>query len=195
MKSLILNTPSLDKIAVGVFAFAFATGFFGANPEAEVAQFIRQTKEQTKPSSQLELEPLRELTVYVPYVYEAQKENPFALKSFVTDATVEPEADANEDCSNDDCGDGAPIPHVPYFLEGYPLEELTFVGTVLGKNNRRIALIQTPDSGVVNAMQGEYMGKNNGLVVSIKTDHIVIREKQKVPRGWQNRMAILELFK
>ena len=44
-------------------------------------------------------------------------------------------------------------------------------------------------------MQGEYMGKNNGLIVSIKTDHIVIREKQKVPRGWQNRMAILELFK
>lgn len=172
----------------------FATGFLGTNPEAEVAQFIQQTKNNTAASASLDLEPLREMKPYVPYVYEAQTANPFLLKSFVADATVEPEAQG-DDCQDDNCGDGAPVPHVPYFLEGYPLEELTFVGTMLGKNNRRIALIQTPDSGVVNAMQGEYMGKNNGLIVSIKTDHIVIREKQKVPRGWQNRMAILELFK
>ncbi|MDO5090362.1 MAG: pilus assembly protein PilP [Cardiobacteriaceae bacterium] len=194
MKSPVLNAP-LNKICVGMAAFVFTTGFFGANPEAEVSQFIRQTKDQATASATLDLGPIPEPKVYVPYVYEAQKENPFALKSFVSDATVAPETDGADECNNDDCGDGAPIPHVPYFLEGYPLEELTFVGTVLGKNNRRIALIQTPDAGVVNAMQGEYMGKNNGLVVSIKTDHIVIREKQKVPRGWQNRMAILELFK
>lgn len=193
MKSLVLKTPLHQKIFV-LSAFAFATGFLGANPQAEVTQFISQTKAQATPSTALELEPLREMKPYIPYVYEAQTENPFLLKAFVADATVEPEAQS-DDCQDDNCGDGAPIPHVPYFLEGYPLEELTFVGTMLGKNNRRIALIQTPDSGVVNAMQGEYLGKNNGLIVSIKTDHIVILEKQKVPRGWQNRKATLELFK
>lgn len=194
MKSQTLKTP-LQKALIGSLAIFCATGFFGANPEAEVAQFIRQTKEQTKPSTALDLGPIRELEPYVPYIYEAQAENnPFALKAFVVDATVEPKKE-DEDCANDDCGDGPPIPHVPYFLEGYPLEELSFVGTVLGKNNRRIALIQTPDSGIVNTMQGEYIGKNNGLVMSIKADHIVVREKQRVPRGWQNRMAILELFK
>lgn len=192
MNSQALKTP-LSKILLGLGAIAFTTGFLGANPEAEVSQFISQTKAQAKPSAELDLGPVPDMTPYIPYVYEAQTANPFMLKTFVVDATVEPES--AEDCANDDCGDGAPVPHVPYFLESYPLEELNFVGTMLGKNNRRIALIQTPDSGVVNAMQGEYMGKNNGLIVSIKTDHIVIREKQKVPRGWQNRMAILELFK
>ena len=193
MKNPVLKTP-MKQICLGLCAFAFTTGFLGANPEAEVSEFIRQTKDQAKANTQLDLGPIPDMTPYVPYVYEAQEANPFLLKTFVVDATAEPES-TEEDCTNDDCGDGAPIPHVPYFLETYPLEELSFVGTMLGKNNRRIALIQTPDAGVVNAMQGEYMGKNNGLIVSIKTDHIVIREKQKVPRGWQNRMAILELFK
>ena len=68
------------------------------------------------------------------------------------------------------------------------------VGTVLKKNQRRAALIQTPDAGVVNVVQGEYMGKNNGLIISIKPDQVVVREKHRIPRGWQNRIAILELF-
>lgn len=194
MKNQALKKVMSGNISLGLCSVLFLAGFLGANPEAEVAQFISQTKSQAKPSAELTMEPLRELKPYVPYVYEAQSENPFLLKSFVADATVDDVTQA-EDCQDDNCGDGAPIPHVPYFLEGYPLEELSFVGTVLSKNNRRVALIKTPDAGVVNAMQGEYVGKNNGLIVSIKPDHIVIREKQKVPRGWQNRMAILELFK
>lgn len=193
MKNQVLKAP-MGKLSLAIFSVLFMTGFLGANPEAEVAEFIKQVHAQTKPSTSLDLEPLPDPKPYIPYVYEAQTANPFLLKAFVVDATTDPE-EQNEECADDNCGDGAPVPHVPYFLEGYPLDELTFVGTVLGKNNRRIALIQTPDSGVVNAMQGEYMGKDNGLIVSIKTDHIVIREKQKVPRGWQNRMAILELFK
>jgi len=38
----------------------------------------------------------------------------------------------------------------------------------------------------VNTVQGEYIGKNNGLIISIKPDHVMVREKYRVPRGWQN---------
>ena len=166
--------------AVGLsLVVCLLTGFMNGSPESEVAQFIQETSETVKPSPNLDLGPLPANKEYVPYAYQSENTDPFALKPFVVDAS---------------CGDGAPVPHTKYFLENYDLGQLSMVGTVVNKNQRRAALIQTPDAGIVNTMQGEYMGKNNGLIISIKPDHIMVREKFKVPRGWQNRMAILELF-
>ena len=187
------NKSVLCKFAILPLTIAFATGFIGDNPESEAAQFVQNTQNTVKPSPNLDLGALPVNQEYHPSVYTAADADPFALKSFVVDATIP--ADSTKDtCGDDDCGDGAPVPHEKYFLENYEMDQLWMVGTVVKKNQRRAALIQTPDAGVVNAMQGEYMGKNNGLIVSIKPDQVVVREKYRVPRGWQNRIAILELF-
>jgi len=187
------NKSILYQLAVLPFAICFATGFIGSNPETEATQFIQDTQNTVKPSANLDLGPLPVNQEYHPYVYSAEDADPFALKSFVVDASVPADGSTNA-CSDDDCGDGAPTPHEKYFLENYELNQLWMVGTVLKKNQRRAALIQTPDAGVVNVVQGEYMGKNNGLIISIKPDQVVVREKHRIPRGWQNRIAILELF-
>ena len=188
-----MDNKTLCKLALLPIAICFTTGFIGSNPETEAAQFVQETQNTVKPSPNLDLGPLPVNQEYHPYVYQAGDADPFALKSFVVDTSVP--ADGSKDvCNGDDCGDGAPTPHEKYFLENYELNQLWMVGTVLKKNQRRAALIQTPDAGVVNVMQGEYMGKNNGLVVSIKPDQVIVREKHRIPRGWQNRIAILELF-
>ena len=86
------------------------------------------------------------------------------------------------------------MPHIPYFLEDYELDELSMVGTVKNAANQNRVLIKTPNAGVMETTIGEFIGRNNGQVISIHPDHIVIREKYKVPRGWQDRTTTLELF-
>lgn len=183
----------LRKLSVLPLIVYITAGFIGSNPESEAAQFVQDAQNTIKPSANLDLGSLPVNQEYHPYIYQAADSDPFALKTFVVDTSV-PDDGSNDTCGDDDCGDGAPIPHEKYFLENYDLNQLWMVGTVVKKNQRRAALIQTPDAGVVNVVQGEYMGKNNGLVVSIKPDQVVIREKHRIPRGWQNRIAILELF-
>lgn len=187
------NNQMLRKLSVLPLIVYITAGFIGSNPESEAAQFVQDAQNTIKPSANLDLGPLPVNQEYHPYIYQAADSDPFALKTFVVDTSV-PDDGSNDTCGDDDCGDGAPIPHEKYFLENYDLNQLWMVGTVVKKNQRRAALIQTPDAGVVNVVQGEYMGKNNGLVVSIKPDQVVIREKHRIPRGWQNRIAILELF-
>ncbi|MDO4643300.1 MAG: pilus assembly protein PilP [Cardiobacteriaceae bacterium] len=187
------NKNTLYKLITLQAIILFSTGFMGNNPESEVTQFVKDIENNSKPNPNLDLGPLPVNQEYHPYVYAADSADPFALKSFVVDASIPEDSNKNV-CADDDCGDGAPAPHVKYFLENYDLSQLWMVGTILNKNQRRAALIQTPDAGIVNTVQGEYMGKNNGLIISIKPDHVVVQEKHRVPRGWQNRMAILELF-
>lgn len=175
--------------------FLFTTGFMGSNPESEVANFIRTTESSMHPNKNLDFGPLPEVTPYEPFAYQAKSSNPFLLQDFVTDATLSKEIKTPEDqCRDDSCGDGAPVVHAKYFLENYELGQLTMVGTLDKKNQTLTALIKTPNAGVVETKEGEYMGKNYGLIIAVKPDHIIIREKHQVPRGWQNRMAILELF-
>ena len=179
---MLRNNFIIRKTIILPFVACLSMGFIGSNPETEATEFMENTARTTQPTPNLDLGPL-----------PANKEYPFELKSFVVDAKL-PEDSTQNACADDSCGDGAPVPHTKYFLENYDLSQLWMVGTILNKNQRRAALIQTPDAGVVNTVQGEYIGKNNGLIISIKPDHVMVREKYRVPRGCQNRMAILELF-
>lgn len=171
------------------------TGFLFGNAESDVSEFLRQTKLQIKPSVNLELAPLPEAKPYEPYQYMAGTEDPFKLKPFVAEVSNDANAQAAEaKCNSSECSASAPIPHIPYYLENYELSALQMTGTLLSPTKQVVALVKTPDSGIQEVRVGEYIGRNNGLILSIKPDHIVIQEKYKVPRGWQDRMATLELF-
>lgn len=186
------NTLLIATIAASYIGL---TGFIFGDAESEVGDFVRQVKSQTKPSTNLDLAPLPEARPYVAYQYNSGNADPFKLRPFVSDASNNSEGvPTQNECNSSECSASAPVPHIPYYLENYELDSLMMTGTVLSPNKQIVALIKTPNSGIQEARVGEYIGRNNGLILSIKPDHIVIQEKYKVPRGWQDRMATLELF-
>lgn len=187
------NTKSFSVLFY-VIAFFLLTGFFFAMPEHEIMQFIRDTQRTVKVSHKLRLPAKPVIEKAEPFVYEAGDLDPFSLKSFVLDAQGGLGKDDNMNCSATDCGDGPPEAHDPYFLENFDLDKLQMVGTMNNKKGKQIALIRTPEMDVVRTRAGEYIGRNNGLILNVDSDHIVIQEKQRVPRGWQNRTSTLELF-
>lgn len=178
-----------------VIAYSSLTGFIFGNAESDVNDFLRQTEDQTKASTNLNLSPLPEMRPHVAYAYQSGAADPFKLKAFVSKVTDENAVNsATAECTSSECSASAPVPHTPYYLESYELNTLQMTGTMLAPNKQVVALVKTPDSGIQEARVGEYIGRNNGLILSIKPDHIVIQEKYRVPRGWQDRMATLELF-
>jgi len=62
------------------------------------------------------------------------------------------------------------------YLEGYPLDSLTMVGT-LNQNNQVWALIQTSDGTIQRVGIGNYMGKNYGKINKITESSVTLVEK------------------
>lgn len=178
-----------------VSSYLGITGFVFGDAESDASDFLRQVKAQTKPSANLDLSPLPEVKPYEAYEYKGGIEDPFKLKPFVVEISKETGAPlAEAECNSSECSASAPVAHTPYYLESFELSFLQMTGTMLSPNKQIIALVKTPNSGIQEARVGEYIGRNHGLIKSIKPDHIVIQEKYKVPRGWQDRTVTLELF-
>ena len=55
----------------------------------------------------------------------------------------------------------------PQPLESYALESLNMKGSMRGKNNVTVALIQTPDRQIERVQVGSYLGVNQGRIVKI----------------------------
>ena len=60
-------------------------------------------------------------------------------------------------------------------LESYALDSLRMVGTLL-RNNVNFALVQTPDGLIHRVQNGNYMGENDGQIVSISESRIQLSE-------------------
>ena len=66
-------------------------------------------------------------------------------------------------------------------LEAYDLSSLQFVGTL--QQNTLWALIRAPD-GVIHRVQvGNYLGKNNGKILSISDNKVILKEIVPDPQG------------
>lgn len=78
-------------------------------------------------------------------------------------------------------------------LERYPLSQLQLRG-VMSRESQVFALIQTPDGMVVTLQAGQYVGVNNGQVIRVAEDHLLIKET--LPDGlgcWNQRNVTLAL--
>lgn len=64
----------------------------------------------------------------------------------------------------------------PQPLENYALESLNMKGSMRGKTNETIALIQTPDRQIERVQVGNYLGMNQGRVVKISPTQIDLVE-------------------
>ena len=66
------------------------------------------------------------------------------------------------------------------YLEQFPLDTLKMVGT-LQRDNKRYALLQTQDGLVHRVQAGNYVGQNDGRVISVSEGEVKVDEL--VPDG------------
>ena len=64
----------------------------------------------------------------------------------------------------------------PQPLESYALESLNMKGSMRGKSNNTIALIQTPDAQIERVQVGSYLGMNQGRIIKISPTQIDLVE-------------------
>lgn len=73
------------------------------------------------------------------------------------------------------------------YLEGFPLDTLEMVGTITIDGDQ-YALIQDNESVVHRVREGNYMGQNHGLVMSVQPTQVEVRELVQDGRGgWVER--------
>jgi len=155
-----MNALFPGNLAVVLLA-AFALGACG-NDMDDLDQYINEVK--ARPGGRIE--PLPEITPYEVFTYTADEQG---LRSpFVPDSPL----------VNDGPGDGSTRPDPKRsreFLEGFPLDTLRMVGTlVLG--NTTYGLIQTSDGLIHRVVPGNYMGQNDGRIVAINDSAIELVE-------------------
>jgi type IV pilus assembly protein PilP len=155
-KSLTLHRlRPLGLLLLGV-GYALLAGCTSA--DSDLARFIDETKKE--PGGRVE--PLPEIKPYETFVYSAAElRSPFLPSSPGSGAGyngVRPDQKRNRE-----------------FLEQFSLDTLTMVGT-LNLEGRSFGLVQTKDGLVHRVQPGQYMGQNDGKIVSIGDSKISLIE-------------------
>lgn len=104
-------------------------------------------------------------------------------------------ARTDEELEEGPSGDGIrPDPDRPReFLESFPLDTLTMVGT-LDMEGVAYALIRDNENVVHRVSDGNYMGTNHGRVVRVRSDRVELVELYEDARGvWLERRAQIVL--
>jgi type IV pilus assembly protein PilP len=167
MKEIIKN-KLLPCAYSKVLGLLLVTVMFAACNEgtADLDEYFAE--QRAKPARPIK--PIPELKPYLRYVYPEHEKDPFDVAMLIPDTT--PEVVDN--------GIKLDTNRMREFLEGFPLDGLSMVGTV-DKEKTLWALIKTPDGGVQSIKKGNYLGQNYGRVLSISETEIAIREI--VPNG------------
>lgn len=135
---------------------------------------------------------IRQIKPYEVYSYQSVLTDPFRVRQFIvqeeetTMVPITPKVPVVR-CTPPSCV--PPKPHLKSLLENYGLDALRFVGT-LGTDSG-VALVRTPDFGVVSVKVGDYMGRNNGLVLEIKESAIILQEKLQKNGLWEDKKTVL----
>lgn len=137
-----------------------AAGCAGGNDDLD--KYINDVK--ARPGGRID--PLPQIKPYETFAYEAQSlRSPFQPDTPKGRATAGPRPEANRPKE---------------YLEQFPLDTLKMVGT-LQKDNQRYALLQTQDGLVHRVVPGNYVGQNDGRVVSVTDGEVQVEEL--VPDG------------
>jgi len=108
------------------------------------------------------IEPLPEIKAYETFAYEpGDARSPFTPDSPAAsraDDGVRPDADRRRE-----------------FLEGFPLDTLRMVGT-LHLGGRLYGLVQTSDRLIHRVVVGNYLGQNDGRIISITDSAVQLLE-------------------
>ena len=169
MKSALALTRRLTLVGATLAVLAGCS-----SRDQELAQFIAQTK-QEQPTG---VKPLPEFKPYEVFVYAAQSmRSPFVPGGSGGSASgLRPDSRRNRE-----------------FLEQFALDTLKMVGT-LSMGGKDFGLVQTRDGLVHRVLPGNYLGQNDGRVLSVTASKINVTEI--VPDGlggYMERPASLPL--
>lgn len=147
----------------------------GGDEEDDLDQFIREAGKGMAGK----VEPLPEVKVYVPVVYnpDGSLNDPFTpRKALIKPGGLQPNLNR---------------PREP--LEAFPLESLKLVGLIT-KGNLKIALLKAPDNNVRQVKIGNYLGQNLGMVIDIvETMPVEVKVKEivqdELTGDWAERPA------
>lgn len=148
----------------------------GGHQDDDIDQFIKASENGPKGK----VEPLPEVRQFVPYIFNAGNDLPDPFKP----------RKAASDGGKSDQGKLQPDFKRPKeALEGFPLENLKYVGT-LKKGMQTTALMSAPDSQVYQVRVGNYVGQNFGVITKIAPDEILVKEVvQDVSGDWVERQV------
>ncbi len=139
--------------------------------EQELDAYISSVKSRpAKP-----IDPIPAIKPYLRFVYPEQDIDPFDV------SILAPVVSAVSEVKKIENGVEIDTTRIPEFLEGFPLDSLTMVGTVHRKGELW-GLIKIPDGGIQRIKKGNYLGKNFGKVEEITETKIKLKEV--VPNGF-----------
>ena len=148
--------------------------------QSDLEEYVRQVRSRVaKP-----IEPLPEIKQVQPFTYEpGERRDPFVTDKQSGELPVASKANKL-----------APDPlRRKEELEGYALDTLRMVGT-LEQNQARWGLIRTPNGAVHRVMIGNYLGSNDGRIVSISDEEIQLIEiVADAPGEWRERQAAISI--
>jgi type IV pilus assembly protein PilP len=144
---------------------------------------LKEYVETTKNKKYGEIKPIPKIKDYAAYAYPGHERNPFD-SSIITAKPKNIAADASIEIDTD---------RTPEYLESFPLDSLSFVGTLF-QQETLWALVQGPDGTIQRVRTGNYMGQNYGQIMSISD--IEIQLSEIIPDGYggykknQNSVAL-----
>jgi len=167
-----------------VFIFV-ALFLLGCQKDKEDITVYMDTVKATK---QAKIAPVPPVKPYKKFIYSASKEdlrNPF-IKT-VIDSPLEIE---KEKVNNGIQPDSSRLKEA---LESYGLQDLQLVGTL--KKERLWALIRAPEGVIHRVKVGDYMGLNEGEVLTISDEEVTLKEiVSNGDSGYLEREASLSLI-
>lgn len=146
-------------------------------------QDLQEFMAETKRRPQGQIEPLPTFRPYQPFAYSAMTlrspfEKPVPVDENATKGGRSVAPDPNR---------------VKEFLEGFNVTSLKMVGSIT-KGGKLWALIDNGEGSVVPATLGNYLGKNNGKIISTDPSQIELMEiVSDGSNGWVERPRIIKL--
>ena len=139
----------------------------------DLVKFVNETYEDEKP----EIEPLPPIIPYEEFIYSADDlADPFSKENVLAGTT---------DDSDGDGADGIDESRRKEPLEAFPLDGLRLDG-VLEFRGIVSAIIRSPDGDSVPLSVGNYVGLNNGKIISISSEEQVLEIEETVRNATGN---------
>lgn len=148
-----------------------------SEPNEDLRQWVKASDEQMTQ----QIEPLPEVAPYEGFTYAGDDLfEPFKPRKVV---------DQNK---KDGANKGPDLERRKELLESYPLDKLSFVGT-LERTKTNYALIKA-DNTIHRVKAGNYLGQNFGRIVAINETEVLLKESIQDSEGeWKESDAALQL--
>lgn len=180
-----MNVPGIKNGRHTLLAVVLAAASLAgcSRDQSDLEQFVAAEKAK-RPGP---IEPLPQIKPYETFTYQAQD----IRSPFTPDNATAPAQ--NEGAGASGSGIQPDFNRPKEYLEQFPLDGLTMVGTIETKG-QTFALVSDPDGAVHRIQPGNYLGQNHGKVTSISDTEIRVTEI--IPDGlggWMENQAAIGL--